>query len=149
MNKRLDYIDATKGVAILIVSLNHILSVCGLNLGNAIGNSFKLVAFWICGGILFAAKEGDKQSLNKYFYKNLFTYMWPYITLSIIHIWIGIGSVDNFVNLGGIGALWFLPTYFIATICLYFLVNSKHPCLYGGVFGNRNNLFLADSISIL
>lgn len=130
LTDRIGYVDLSKGIAILSMVLCH---VCAIPYVYAWIYSLHMPIFFIISGILQSNKNVfDKQSFEKNFIRKLKTIIWPYITFSVIYIYLAIvrdalarnidanfiwiikQTVYNFVF--GYHALWFLPTMFIANI---------------------------------
>ena len=113
-DKRLDYLDYSKGIAIILVVLGHICS--GGNIKTYI-YSFHMPLFFITSGYLF--NYSNVKSLKEFINKKAKAYLIPYITFSIINI-LGyyllsglslIALKNNLletIKFCGIGALWFL-----------------------------------------
>lgn len=127
---RISYIDLAKGIAILSMVLCH---VCAVPYVYAWIYSFHMPIFFMISGILHSNKKVfDKQSFDKNFIRKLKTIIWPYLTFSVIYIYLSIAkdalernidanfiwiikqTVYNFVF--GYHALWFLPAMFIANM---------------------------------
>lgn len=119
--ERLGWIDATKGLAMLLVIWGHVQDTSPLYLFVI---SFHVPLFLVVSGVLFGlnGSVGGGISLLRKLIK-------PYITFSLIAIIAYLGrdmlAGDNYMyNLGiniyktltgfGIHALWFIPSYFIA-----------------------------------
>ncbi|MCR5624308.1 MAG: acyltransferase [Lachnospiraceae bacterium] len=137
--KRLNYVDATKGLSILMIMMGHITSYS--NPLDDWMSSFKVSIFYIISGFLLCYTQSINKRTFPQFASNLFkNLMIPYISFSIIATIFNIGRMfiehdsskkimDNFlvhifdfVFLRGIHALWFLPTIFFGEIIFYFLI---------------------------
>lgn len=130
MRERINYIDYTKGIAILFVIFGHV--YCGNNVATNWIYSFHIPLFFIVSGFLlnFSKSKDTKKIILKKF-KLL---MVPYLLFSLINI-VGNYSINglstivlksdvfNTITLFGIGALWFLPVLFIVE--LIFLFNKN------------------------
>lgn len=125
--------DIAKGIAILSVVIVHIPSEYSFM---PFGISWHLSTFFLVSGILeyFLQKE---YNLKLFFKKRLNSLIKPYIILSLLYILVytvvglitetPINIVRNlylFVSFSGIGTLWFLPTFFIASVCFYFILHK-------------------------
>lgn len=118
--KRLEYIDNTRGFAILGILILHIFKVNSITIWI---DSFVVSLFFILTGYIYAIK--NKQVGIKYIIKNRFiTLMIPYYIFCCIHIIFRIinqGRIDSEVkgyilstmNLFGVEALWYLPALYI------------------------------------
>ena len=127
MKTKINYIDYSKGIAILFVIFGHVYS--GNNIATTWIYSFHMPLFFIISGFLLKLnKNKDTKSMILKKFKSL---MVPYILFSIISI---LGyylindlshmvlkkSIFNTITLFGVEALWFLPTLFISeSIFLY------------------------------
>lgn len=133
MGERLSYIDDLKGIAIMAVTLAHILDAMWPDKTyiQTWCYSWELAAFFIAGGFLFGIKKSNTKFLN-WFKKGLLGLGWPYITFSIIYILFNRGGIKSTIFLFGIGALWFLPTYFVGRIGIYVIENVRRPNVLGG-----------------
>lgn len=145
MKERLIGLDASKGIAILLVSFGHILDVfIGECILSKICYFIELPIFFMASGIQFRYNEIEKRTTDSFLKKRLSRIMYPYLTFSIFYIIIeickiilkiligkkyDIGAIivlaKQTLSLWGIGALWFLPTILIAEILLYILCKSK------------------------
>ena len=126
-NKRIDYLDYTKGFGILLVILGHIYDA-----SNPIKiwlYSFHMPLFFIISGF-FANKNIEFKVLFKKKFKSLII---PYISFGIITIVLMIitnglsGKLKEYVYffITGVGrdALWFLPCLFIIEI-IFSIINK-------------------------
>lgn len=138
INKRLDYIDLSKGIAILIVVYYHIAQDRTDIFSNWCG-CVMIPLFFVCTGYLTALKERE-QSFKDFIIKNLKGIMYPYLTFSLIayafySLWnIAHGTfelsellsrVKDGVLLFGYSVLWFLPTLFFAKTVYYIICKNK------------------------
>ncbi len=136
---RLRELDIAKGIAILSVIIVHIPSKFNFLTH---GITWHLSTFFLVAGILECCRPKE-YSLKLYVTKRIKSLIKPYIILSSIYIVVYsiIGIFSNtpthiarniylFVSLSGIGTLWFLPTFFIASVIFYFVINKfKTLCL--------------------
>ena len=130
MRERINYIDYTKGIAILFVIFGHV--YCGHNVATNWIYSFHIPLFFIVSGFLLNFSKS--KDTKKIILKKLKLLMVPYLLFSLINI---VGNylinglstivlksdVFNTITLFGIGALWFLPVLFIVE--LIFLFNKN------------------------
>lgn len=127
MKEKINYIDYSKGIAILFVIFGHVYS--GNNIATTWIYSFHIPLFFIISGFLLKLnKNKDTKSMILKKFKSL---MVPYILFSIISIlghylindlsyMILKKSIFNTITLFGVEALWFLPALFISeSIFLY------------------------------
>lgn len=126
--KRLKYLDALKGLSILLICLNHF-SPALPDLFYHWSGSFRLTAFFFVCGWIYAIRSSEV-SVKTTFYKRLrqlgIPYLWfSAILLAVTGLWIAIGHWDmsafpkelaKTVCLRGIGTLWFLPVLGIAEL---------------------------------
>lgn len=125
-NKRLDYLDMAKGVAIICVMLGHIMTTNQFKVWIC---SFHVVLFFIISGCLLNYTNATNKDVKLFIKNKIRTIILPYFIFSIIYV------ILNYMILGfnteslkwniiytlimyGCGALWFLPTLFIAEISL-------------------------------
>ena len=131
MKEKINYIDYSKGIAILFVIFGHVYS--GNNIATTWIYSFHIPLFFIISGFLLKLnKNKDTKSMILKKFKSL---MVPYILFSIINI-VGFylikdlsyevfkGNIFNTITLFGIGALWFLPALFISETLFLFEKNN-------------------------
>ena len=80
--KRLDYIDIAKGICILLVILGHELTwedplryfiYC-----------FHIPLFFILSGMTMKIKNETEQGLKKFFLKNVYKLLIPYLEISVV-----------------------------------------------------------------
>lgn len=131
--KRDQSIDFVKGIAMIAITIGHVIG--SYSFGNSWLSqwvySFELPAFFLVSGWL-QQKENRKLSSKEYTLKQLKAVIYPYITFSCVYILVfliieiikgghnvlevvGINMLYT-ISLYGIGALWFLPTFFISSI---------------------------------
>ena len=132
MVKRVDYLDYSKGIAIILVVLGHICSEGNIK---TYIYSFHMPLFFIISGYLF--NYSNVKSFKEFINKKIKAYLIPYVTFSIINI-LGYYLLSGLslivlrnnlletIKFCGIGALWFLPVLFIAeTIFVFCKFNNK------------------------
>lgn len=118
-NNRIKWLDAMKGIAILLVLFGH--SRSEMNFASRICVGCHMPIFFFCGGLTLHNYETfSKGVLVKA--KALF---YPFITeslLTILFYWYDRGRVLlETVRFEGYGVLWFLPTLFVAEILVMLL----------------------------
>ena len=126
--KRLEYLDQTKGVAILLMLFAH------TGTGEAINTwifSFHMPVFFVISGILLYRKYGESQVMRgqfaSAFRRRAFQLGIPYVVfclvLTVFYSALNLVSgqelrvafyLEKTVSLQGIDSLWFLPVYFLA-----------------------------------
>ena len=139
---RLDYIDAVKGIGILLVVLGHNLQ--GVPSVTSWIYSFHMPLFFIVTGYLEAHKrahETIEKPISEYICGKALTLLWPYLTFSILNlIWLvvfqlamGVQLEDPFpiillkmTTTYGYRALWFLPAMFLASV-IHRIAGTKAP----------------------
>ena len=145
-NKRLDYIDATKGVAILCITFLHfekgvIPDWLNVWIGMFMISTFYFTSGWVTG---ISNKAITPKGLIKRRIRQLGT---PYLWFSLLIIlfdalWVALGlmgsdillrDVYKTVVLRGIGTLWFLPVLMIGEYIFCVVRNSKRKWLWGTV----------------
>lgn len=142
MEKRKIYLDAAKGIAILMVMFGHITDI--RNPVEIFFNSVKLAIFFIASGWIMSMKESVKHySLRIYLKKRVNSLLVPYFGYSVIIILFNIGlcllkgsSNETILNKfleqswqtisgRGISAMWFLPALFLGEMIFYMVVKSN------------------------
>ena len=127
VSNRLLWVDQTKGIAIITVSICHICDVFFETKTplQKWGYSWELFAFFFLGGMLFRIKERYRLSLPDYLIRQAKGIIYPYFTLSAFSIvFINRGhGIKNTLLFIGLGAMWFLPVYFISSV-LSFLISK-------------------------
>ena len=160
VGKRIEWIDNCKAVAILLVSFAHILGGFPrdtlVNVLLLLCYSIELPIFFLLSGIqkrLFSKNI----SFGEFASKRVVRILWPYFTMSTIYIGIDllhcylrfivkgnlsfastVNQLCDTITLWGSGALWFLPTLFVAELVSFWLCKmlstSDMDVHYGGAF---------------
>ena len=146
MNKRLDYIDATKGVAILCITFLHFeQGVIPAWLNTWIG-LFMISAFYVTSG--WVTGINDKPITAKQLFKKRIKQLGiPYLCFSLLIIlfdllWVSVGlmgsdimlrDIYKTIVLRGIGTLWFLPVLLIGECIFTLIKNSKRRWLWTAI----------------
>lgn len=156
--QRLDYIDMSKGIAILIVVYYHITQDNADVFSNWCG-CIMIPLFFVCTGFLMALKQEEK-NVKAFIIKNLKSIMYPYLTFSLVayafySLWnIAHGTfelsellsrVKDGVLLFGYSVLWFLPTLFFAKTVYYIICKNKMLLAVVGVMA----IVLSSGYSVL
>lgn len=141
--KRIEWIDAAKGILIILVVLGHAHSPYELIGGgkNLIINSFHMAGFFILSGLTFSVKRPFVEN----FIHKVQSLLLPYLCFSLIYLaYLWLKSVvfggPDFKLLSGLTSLflpvsgrsstsvyglWFFPCLFLAEIALYTIVKLK------------------------
>ena len=141
MKERIAYVDAAKGLSILMIALGHI-----TKLGNPVDlwmSSFKVSIFYIISGFLMCYSGSVKKRNFKEFAGRLLKSLGiPYISFSIIGTLFKTACVylkhkpshrvietfwDYFYDsifLKGVNSMWFIPTLFIGEIIFFWILRS-------------------------
>ena len=143
MNKRFDYIDATKGVAILCITFLHFEKGVIPDWLNTWIGMFMISAFYVTSG--WVSGISDKQITAKELFKKRIRLLGvPYLWFSLLIIlfdvlWVALGLMDSSILLRdiyktavlrGIGTLWFLPVLLIGEYIFTLIRNSKRKWLW-------------------
>lgn len=141
MKERIAYVDAAKGLSILMIALGHITKI-----GNPVDywmSSFKVSIFYIISGFLMCYTGSVRKRGFTEFTQNLLKNLGiPYLAFSIIGILFKTACVflkhqplesviETFkiyfydsIFLKGINSMWFIPTLFIGEIIFYWIKRS-------------------------
>lgn len=128
MKKRLDYLDFTKGFAIILMLFAH--TMAEANYIHRWIFSFHMPIFFIVSGLIMFEKYGKKDisliDIKCLIKKRAFQLGIPYVvwglTLTLFYTVLGIISkspihfwnyILKLLSLNGIDSLWFLPCYFL------------------------------------
>ena len=143
MNKRFDYIDATKGVAILCITFLHFEKGVIPNWLNIWIGMFMISAFYVTSGWVtgISNKPITPKELFKKRIKQLgVPYLWFSLLIIIFDVlWVALGFMESdillrdiykTIVLRGIGTLWFLPVLLIGEYIFTFIRNSKKVWLW-------------------
>ena len=141
MNKRLVFIDNTKAILIILVVLIHVLNYANPVYSiryytpiQALIASFCMPAFFIISGILFKNDTWRARPWSVFFLSRVKTLLIPYLffeTIAILYkhfvlhtISISEGVLAMVTLRCNVGADWFLPAMFLAS--LLYLITVKH-----------------------
>ena len=146
MNKRLNYIDATKCVAILCITFLHFeQGVIPAWLNTWIG-LFMISAFYVTSG--WVTGINDKPITAKQLFKKRIKQLGiPYLWFSLLIIlfdllWVSVGlmgsdimlrDIYKTIVLRGIGTLWFLPVLLIGECIFTLIKNGKRRWLWAAI----------------
>lgn len=138
MKDRLLYLDCMKGIGIILMVLGH------LDISNSIFKHwfycFHMPLFFMVSGVIWALKDNAKGlSVSSLLKKRIFQLGVPYFAFCLIkiafYLFLSIIAHENFdwhellkqtFLLRGIGALWFLPCFFISEILLLLSIKTKN-----------------------
>ena len=138
VKKRFDYIDATKGVAILCITFLHFEQGVIPGWLNTWIGMFMISAFYVTSGWVTGIK--DKPITAKDLFKKRIRQLGiPYLWFSLLIIlfdvlWVALGLMESSILLRdvyktfvlrGIGTLWFLPVLLIGEYTFTLIKNSK------------------------
>lgn len=144
--KRLNYIDATKGVAILCITFLHFEQGVIPGWLNTWIGMFMISAFYVTSG--WVAGISNKPITAKDLFKKRIRQLGvPYLWFSLLIIafdiiWVSFGLMDmnillrdayKTIVLRGIGTLWFLPVLLIGEYIFYLIRNSKRKWLWAAI----------------
>ena len=146
MNKRFDYIDATKGVAILCITFLHFeQGVIPTWLNIWIG-MFMITAFYVTSGWVTGINDKPitaKVLLKKRIRQLGLPYLWFSLLIIIFDIlWVALGLMESgillrdiykTVVLRGIGTFWFLPVLLIGEYIFTLIKNSKQRWMWAAI----------------
>ena len=143
MNKRLDYIDATKGIAILCITFLHFEKGVIPDWLNTWIGSFMVAAFYFTSG--WVTGISNKPITAKELFKKRIRQLGvPYLWFSLLIIlfdvlWVAFGLMESNILfrdiyktlvLRGIGTLWFLPVLLIGEYIFTLIKNSKKKWMW-------------------
>ena len=146
MSKRLDYIDATKGVAILCITFLHFeQGVIPMWLNTWIG-MFMISAFYVTSGWVtgivdkpITAKELFKKRIRQlgipYLWFSLLIILFDvfWVMLKLMESNILLRDIYKTIVLRGIGTLWFLPILLIGEYIFTLIKNSKQRWMWAAI----------------
>lgn len=131
--KKLDFIDFTKGVCMILIMLGHIFPTPGHPL-MAYAYSFHVPAFYVISGVLIAHTGEEQRPLGQLLRGNLLRLLVPYLSFEALYILVyslfhGTGRAADMamqtLSLASAGlATWFLPALLLAK--LYVLLLRKY-----------------------
>ena len=146
MNKRLNYIDATKGVAILCITFLHFeqgVIPAWLNIWIGL---FMISAFYVTSGWVTGINDKPitaKQLFRKRIRQLGIPYLWFSLLIILFDLlWVAFGLMESNIMLRdiyktivlrGIGTLWFLPVLLIGECIFTLIKNSKRRWLWAAV----------------
>lgn len=122
---RIDYIDISKGITIILMVLGH------TSLPSFIQNwifSFHMPFFFIVSGICTDFLRGG---VKEFLYKRLISIIVPFFLYSfIVALTLQVNGFRNIIDILTNGwegyALWFIPVYFLASMLAYLISNISN-----------------------
>ena len=147
MKQRLETLDICKGIAMILVTIGHILGSIptpsrGIVAVMHICYAVELPIFFMACGIQLQYNDTTEKTAKSFFCSRLKRIMWPYLTFSIFYLLIDasivvikyavkkviswdalVAGIFESVFLWGRGALWFLPVFFEVSV-LFYLINK-------------------------
>lgn len=122
--ERLNNVDIVKGIAIITVTVCHILDVIfgEMTVIQKWGYSWEMFAFFLIGGLLLE-NHWNNFTILQFLIRQVKRTLYPYLMISLFYIVIyrGNGLLET-LTFNGIGALWFLPTYFAGAVITFLLI---------------------------
>lgn len=146
IKKRYDYIDATKGVAILCITFLHFEQGVIPGWLNTWIGLFMISAFYVTSG--WVTGINDKPITAKQLFKKRIRQLGvPYLWFSLLIIlfdalWVALGLMESdillrdiykTIVLRGIGTLWFLPVLLIGEYIFTLIKNSKRKWIWATI----------------
>lgn len=127
--ERLEWLDMARGISIISIILGHIYATNVVKIWIC---SFHVPLFFIISGCLIKYKSHN--DLKKTIITRVRTVLLPYILFGIIYILIEfiltdfdililVNDIKHLMMFRGVGALWYLPTFFIAE-CLFIALKN-------------------------
>ena len=143
MNKRFDYIDATKGVAILCIAFLHFEQGVIPGWLNVWIGMFMISAFYVTSGCvtgIYNRSITAKELFRKRIKQLGVPYLWFSLLIILFDIlWVELGLMESSILLRdvyktivlrGIGTLWFLPVLLIGEYIFNLIKNSKRKWMW-------------------
>lgn len=145
MDYRINYLDISKGVAILLIVLGHT-AIGSENIVIKWIYSFHLAIFFIIGGYIEANKSITSYNLKSKIKSKFKALMIPYFTFSILFLIVSYPLYDFSTSLLGWNliytlllvspsTLWFLPAYFIAELIFLLFIKIENIYLKFSLIG--------------
>ena len=146
---RIEYLDAAKGIFILLIMTEH--HLCGAEWVNRYLYSMGVPSFFLISGFLYACKKEWERPFGKNCVRKMQSLLYPYFTFSaIILLWnfVYYKVVSPFevpeisfqkmflysVSTYGYHAVWYLPTALWGTLVFFALRRAKRHGLIWAVF---------------
>lgn len=138
---RIDYLDAAKGISILLIVISHHLN--GWDLAKNILCSFRITPFILISGFLYAYKNEWEKPFRSIVFRSAQRLLYPFVTFSAINlIWnvlyykvVFPTAIPEFsikemliytLTTYGYNALWYLPLIFWATLLFMAIRKTNH-----------------------
>lgn len=146
IKKRYDYIDATKGVAILCITFLHFEQGVIPGWFNAWIGKFMITAFYVTAGWVIGISN-KPTTAKELFKKRIRQLGVPYLWFSLLIIlfdtlWVALGLMESdillrdiykTIVLRGIGTLWFLPVLLMGEYIFTLIKNCKNVWFYAAI----------------
>ncbi|GKS81294.1 O-acetyltransferase [Ligilactobacillus pabuli] len=155
MNKRIEWIDMARGIAIIMIVITHSLSLYSRSFFSALLFAVNVPIFFILSGYLFKEKSfsqivrsGFRNLLLPYFSTVFLIGIIEFFGHNIFPNWIhpinflqyiasglyGLGT-SSFIpglklTITAVGAIWFLPAMFLGNLLFNFVVKVSHKFSY-------------------
>ncbi|MDE5801537.1 MAG: acyltransferase family protein [Lachnospiraceae bacterium] len=138
--QRMDWIDAAKGIAAILVVLVHAYAVSAETSSDFLINTVSSLhnpAFYLCSGILFSIKGTEKSRMKTFFNKALdlllpfavWCILYSVYAKALIHI---VKSDYAYSYWNTMNKLWFLPILFFAFCVTMFFEKLHLKTIYAG-----------------
>lgn len=131
--KKLDFIDFTKGVCMILIMLGHIFPIAGHPV-MAYAYAFHVPAFYVVSGVLIAHTGEERRPLGRMVRSNLLRLLVPYLSFEALYILVyclfhgtgrAMAMARDTLSLASAGlATWFLPALLLSK--LYVLLARKY-----------------------
>lgn len=145
MKQRQEYIDNAKAILIIMVVLAHVLNYANpqyniwpYTLAQAFITSFHMPAFFLISGLLFHNESWRERSWCEFVGRRVKTLLIPYVffeVIAVLYLHFALHRVSISEGLYrlltfrcNVGADWFLPAMFLASI--FYFASLKYPNRY-------------------
>ena len=137
--KRVEWLDILKGIAIILVVLGHLPCVNGrASTCNTLIYSFHMDLFFCISGYTACLSFSHNPSVRKFIWKRILTLLIPYLTWCIFRnfffdVWDWNSAKNAFyVIWAGLGSMWFIPALFVTQMVFvaYVVLTGKNATRY-------------------
>ncbi len=132
MDKRFDFIDIARCIAILMIVDVHLTS--GSVFKPLGGGTFHVLGFFTLSGVVYGLQKRDFSSVKIFAINKVLTILYPYFSFSILNI-ILVGTISSItgsfdrassvliktISLQGVGTLWFFPVFFFGQMFFFYM----------------------------
>lgn len=147
---RLDFVDVAKGIAILLVLLGHLLM--GDTMLKKWIYAFHMPFFFIASGFFISEK-----SFCEYATRRFYTLVIPYLVFAFFYCSLSLKTIppilystNQSLRIGGSnGMLWFLPTLFLALLCVHLLKEKLRTHLWLSVIALMVLVYIGNLLNVL